>query len=209
LLVVGCWLLVVRCWQRWLFGGAVFAAGVGYAGDEPFSVGADEVEEIGAAVVDLAVGEEVKGSPDYGEVVVDADEGIVDALFYLRGRLGCAGFTDSVGEAVGGHLAGVAVAHEDHGCSGDEGGLDGGGVAVGHAGEESVHWSEDSLFFWSLGVEGGGKKNADKQESSHVWDCNLWVASPATYNYIDFELAWIVGISSGLCRSSVWCLTVA
>ena len=111
----------------------------------------DEVEEVGAAVVDFAVGEEVEGCPDDGEIVVDADERVVDAFFDLSGRLGGAGFTDAVGEAVGGHLAGVAVAHEDHGGSGDEGGLDGGGVAVGHAGEEGVDGSEDGLFFGRLG----------------------------------------------------------
>jgi len=134
-----------------LFCGAVFAAGVGYAGDEPFAVGADEVEEVGAAVVDFAVGEEVEGGPDYGEVVVDADEGVVDALFDLGWGLRGAGTGNAVGEAVGGHLAGVAVAHEDHSGSGDEGGLDSGGVAVGHAGEEGVDGNEDGLFFRSLG----------------------------------------------------------
>src|ERR1700756_972415 len=121
-----------------LFGGTVFAACVGYGSDEPLAVGANEVEEIGAAVIDLAVDEEVEGCPDYGQVVVDADERVVNALFDLRGRLGGAGAADSAGEVVAGHLAGFAVAHEDEDCSGEQGFFDGSGVAVGHAGEHGV-----------------------------------------------------------------------
>lgn len=157
-----------------LFGGTVFAACVGYAGDEPLAVGADEVEEIGAAMIDFAVDEKVEGSPDYGEVVVDADERVVNTLFDLGGGLGGARASDAVGEVVGGHLAGVAVSHEDHGGSGNEGGLDGGGVAVGHAGEESVDGSEDGLFFgslgWGLGVEGDEEKGGGEERASHLWD---------------------------------------
>ena len=151
--VAGCWLLVARS-----SGGAVFAAGVGDGSDEPLAVGVDEVEEIGAAVVDFAVGEEFERGPDYGEVVVDANEGIVDALFDFCWWLRCAGAAYTVGEVVSRHLAGIAVTHEDHGCSRDEGGLDGGGVAVGHAGEENIDGGQDGLFFGGLGVEGGGEK---------------------------------------------------
>jgi hypothetical protein len=92
----------------------------------------------------------------------------VDAFFYLSRRLGGAGFSYAVGEAVGGHLAGVAVAHEGHGGSGDEGGLDGGGVAVGHAGEQGLDGDEDGLFFWRLGREGGGEESGgDPEEAGH------------------------------------------
>ena len=41
-----------------LFRSAVFAAGVGDARYSPLAVGADEIEEIGAAMVDFAVCEE-------------------------------------------------------------------------------------------------------------------------------------------------------
>jgi hypothetical protein len=63
-----------------LVGGAVFASGVGDAGDTPLPFGANKVEEVGAAMIDLAIQKEVKGRPDDGEIVVDADNGIVDSF---------------------------------------------------------------------------------------------------------------------------------
>ena len=119
-----------------LLGWAVVAAGVGYARDQPFAVFADEVEEIGAAVVDFAVDEEVEWSPDYSEVVVDTDERVVDTLFDLFGS----GAPDAFGEGVEGHLGGIAVAHEHHRAAGQEGLFDRGCVAFGHAVEHGLYW---------------------------------------------------------------------
>jgi len=106
-------------------------------------------------VVNFSVDEEVEWSPDDGEIVVDADERVVDALFYLGWWLRCAGAAYAVGEGVGGHLAGGAVAHEDHGGAGNEGGFDGCGVAFGHAVEHGFDGSEDGLLFGGLRLKGG------------------------------------------------------
>ena len=127
---------MLLCW-------AVFATSVGYAGDEPFAIFADEVEEIGAAVVDFAVDEEVEGCPDNGEVVVDADEGVVDSLFNLSG----AGASYSFGEGLEGHLRGLAVAHQDHGTAWEQGLFDCRSVAFGHAIEHGFDGSQDRLLF--------------------------------------------------------------
>src|ERR1700733_1234899 len=86
---------------------AIFAPGVGDACDEPLAVFADEVEEIGSAVVDLAVDEVVERSPYDREVVVDADQRIVNLLFVV----GCTGPSRALGEGVERHLGGYAVAH--------------------------------------------------------------------------------------------------
>ena len=56
---------------------------------------ADEIEEVGSAVVYLVVDEEVVGGPDDGEIVVDADEGVVDLLF----DMGRAGLVDAVAKS--------------------------------------------------------------------------------------------------------------
>ena len=61
-----------------LFPWAVAAAGVGDACDAPLAILADEVEEVGAAVGDLAIDQEVEGRPDEGEIVVDLDQRVVD-----------------------------------------------------------------------------------------------------------------------------------
>jgi hypothetical protein len=143
-----------------LFCGAVVAAGVGYAGDEPLAVLADEVEEVGAAVLDLAVDEEVEGRPNDGEIVIDTDERIVDSLLDLLG----AGFTDMRGEVLEGHLSGLAVAHQDHDAVGKRGLADGGGIALRHAGEHRLDGGEDGLIFVCRdGVEG------EREEGSEEW----------------------------------------
>ena len=108
-------------------------------------------------MVDFAVDEEVEGGPDDGEIVVDADERIVNALFDLGGS----GTADAIGEGVGGHLAGFAVAHEDHSGSGDEGFFDCCGIAFGHALEHRLDGSEHGLLFRCLSLERGGQDAGD------------------------------------------------
>src|SRR5215469_1678641 len=132
---------------------AVFSAGVGYTGDKPFSVLPHEIEEIGSAVVNLAVDEEIERRPYYSEVVVDADERIVNALFDVRGtRLSYA-----IGKGFEGHLDGLAVAHEHHGSAGESGLLDGSCVALCHPIEHGLDGGEDSLFFWCCGTQCRGE----------------------------------------------------
>ena len=136
-----------------LFSCAVVAAGVGYAGDEPLAILADEIEEVGATVLDFVIDQEVEGRPDDGEIVVDADERVVDSLFDLL----CARFTDTRGEILEGHLSGFAVAHQDHDAVGKRGLPDGGGIARRHAGEHGLDGRENGLIVWSggsIGVEG-------------------------------------------------------
>jgi len=93
-------------------------------------------------VVDLAINEEIKRSPDYGEVVIDVDEWIVNAFFDLR----FAGLAYALGERFKGHLRGFAVAHEHHGSAGECGGLDRSGVSFGHAVEHGLDGGEDGLL---------------------------------------------------------------
>jgi hypothetical protein len=146
-----------------LFSWAVVAAGVGYAGDEPLAVLADEIEEVGTTVLDFAVDEEVEGRPDDGEIVVDADERVVNSLLDLL----CAGFTDTRGEILEGHLSGFAVAHQDHDAVGKRGLPDGGGVALRHAIEHSVHRGEDCLFVCGIGRSGGVE--CEREEGGKEW----------------------------------------
>ena len=134
----------------------VLSAGVGYAGDTPFAAVADKVEEVGSAVVDLPVAQKLKRGPDHGEVVVDPDEGIVDALLDLR-RSGAA---DAFGEGVDGHLGRLSVAHEDQDTTGEPRLLDRGGVALCHAVEHGLHGGEDGLLF------GGGGEGKRRQENT-------------------------------------------
>ena len=108
-------------------------------------------------MVDFAVDEEVEGSPDYGEIVVDADEWVVNALFDFGGA-GVGGMADAVGEGIGCHLAGRAVAHEDHGRSGNEGIFDDDGIPFGHPVEHGFDWDEDGLLCGGLRVEQGGEE---------------------------------------------------
>lgn len=146
-----------------LLRGAVFAAGVGYAGDAPFAILPDHVEEIGAAVVDFAVDVEVEGRPDDGEVVVDFDEGVVDTLFDFGG----AGDGDLAGEIFEGHLHGFAVAHQDHDPAGEGGLPDSGGVARGHAGEHRLDGGEDGLFIRRV----GGVKCQGREGGECKYEC--------------------------------------
>ena len=105
-------------------------------------------------MVDFAVDEEVEGSPDDGEVVVDADERVVDAFLDVGGS----GLADALGEGFEGHLGGLAVAHQDHGSAGERGLLDGGSVTLGHAVEERLDGGEDGLLFGGCGVECWGEQ---------------------------------------------------
>ena len=146
-------------------GRAGFAAGVGDRGDEPLAILADEVEQVGAAVVDFAVAEKFEGSPDDGEVVVDANERMVDALFDLRGS----GMGEMIGKVVEGHANGLAIAHEDHGAAGQQGRADGGGVAMGHAVEQGLHGGENGLFFRSGGVDGDRDEGAEQENETEAW----------------------------------------
>lgn len=136
-----------------------FAAGIGNGGDTPLAVDADEAEQVSAAVIDLAVTEEVEGRPDHGEVVVDADEGMMDALLDARG----AGLRDAGGKVIEGHLDGLAVAHQGERSTGQQRRAHRVGVTVSHAVEESLHRSENGLVFRGRGAEGRAAGSEQKE----------------------------------------------
>lgn len=122
-------------------------------------------------MVDFAVDEEVERSPDDSEIVIDADKRVVNALFDLGGWLRGAGAADAVGEGVGSHLAGGAIAHENHGCARDEGGFDGCGVTLSHAVEHCVDGSEDSFFFGRLGRKRGSRREKQREKAECFHGC--------------------------------------
>ena len=62
-----------------LFTCTVLSSCIGDAGDQPFAVLANEIEQVGPTVVDFAVHEKLKRSPHHGQVVVDSHERIVNA----------------------------------------------------------------------------------------------------------------------------------
>ena len=61
----------------------ILPPGIGDAGNQPFAVCADKVEQVRAAVVDLAVHQEIEWGPDHGQIVIDAHQRIVNALLDL------------------------------------------------------------------------------------------------------------------------------
>ena len=67
-------------------------------------------------MVYLAVDVVVERSPHDCEVVVDADERVVDLFFIV----GCAGSSGALGEGVERHLGGYAVAHQHQRATGQQ-----------------------------------------------------------------------------------------
>jgi hypothetical protein len=125
--------------------GAVLPGCGSERGDLPSAALPGEIEEIPAAVIELAVYEEVKGRPDDGQVVVDADVRIVDAFFDVCGSRG----RYAIGDALNGDLAEVAFLHQDENSAGQPRSLDGGRIAMRHAVEHGLYRSKDSHFVLS------------------------------------------------------------
>jgi len=71
--------------MRWLGHGAILPGCGGERDDLPFAIFLVEIEEVPAAMIELPIDEEIKRSPDDGEVMVDADLRIMDAFFDVRG----------------------------------------------------------------------------------------------------------------------------
>jgi hypothetical protein len=111
-------------------------------GDLPFAALLGEIEEIPAAVIELAVYIEVKRCPDDGQVVVDADVRIVDAFFDVCGS----GSRYAIGDVLNGDLAEDALPHQHENSAGQPGSLDRGRITMGHAIEHGLYWSKDSHF---------------------------------------------------------------
>ena len=125
--------------------GAVRAGSGSERDNLPFAVFLVETEEIPAAVIELAVYEEVKGRPDDGQVVVDLDVRIVNAFFDVCGS----GGRYTIGPKLDRELAEDATLHHDENSAGQPGSLDGGRIAMRHAIEHGLCRSEDSLFVLS------------------------------------------------------------
>ena len=101
----------------------------------PFAVFLVETDEIPAAVIELAVYEEVKGRPDDGQVVVDLDLRIVDAFFDVCGS----GGRYAIGPKLDCELAQDAILHHDENSAGQPGGPDGGRITMRHAIEHGLY----------------------------------------------------------------------
>lgn len=60
------------------------AAIVGYAGDAPVPILFQEAEDVRAPVMHFSADQEVVVRPDHGDVIVNADERIVEPFFQAR-----------------------------------------------------------------------------------------------------------------------------
>ena len=115
--------------------GAVSASCSRQRNDLPPAALMGQIEKIPAAVVELAVYEEVKWRPHHGYVVVDADLRIVNAFFDVSGS----GSGYAMGETLDGDLAEVAFLHQDEHSAGEPGSLDGVRITMGHAIEHHLY----------------------------------------------------------------------
>src|SRR5580704_4241119 len=90
-----------------LLTGAIFPSCVCDTGDDPLTVRTDNVEQVGAAVVDLAVHQKLERSPHHRQIVIDPHERIMNSLLNLRG----ARFSYPVRKIFKSHLSRFAVPH--------------------------------------------------------------------------------------------------
>lgn len=122
--------------QQWLtcelVSRAVLAVGGSEGGDLPSAVLLGEIEEISAAVIELAIYEEVEGRPVNGQVAVDVDTRFVDPLLDVGGSRG--GY--AAREVLCRDLAEVALLHLGKNSAGYPCSLVGGRIKMRHAGGE-------------------------------------------------------------------------
>src|SRR5271163_3409920 len=137
--------VLTMCLVLKLIRGAVFPGCGGERDDLPPATLLGEIEEIPAAVIELAVYEEVKGRPDDGQIVVDADVRIVDAFIDVRGS----GGRYAIGEILNGDLAEVALLHQNENSARQPRSLDGGRITMRHAVEHCLYRSKSSYFVLS------------------------------------------------------------
>jgi hypothetical protein len=128
----------VRCK---LLRGAVRPGCGGERYDLPSAVLLVEINEVSAAVIELAIYEEVEWRPDNGQIVVDADVRIVDLLFDVCSS----GGRYAIGEILNCDLAEVALLHQDENSAGQPRSLDDGRITMRHTVEHGLYWSKDSL----------------------------------------------------------------
>src|ERR1700683_3201136 len=99
-----------EAWKPGLLGIAILASCICDAGDDPFTVGMDEVEQVCPAMVHFAVDQKLEGSPHYTQIVIDPHQRIVNALFDLSGSR----LADPCREILKGHLRWLAAPHQHH-----------------------------------------------------------------------------------------------
>src|SRR5512142_347287 len=104
---------------------AILSPRVGDTCDSPLAIGTNEVEQVRSTVVDLAVDQELEGSPYHREIVIDAHQRIVNAFLNARGSWFCHLFR----KLFEGHPDGLAVAHQDHRATSEQRLLDRLGIA--------------------------------------------------------------------------------
>jgi hypothetical protein len=122
--------------------GAVPTGGGSERDDLPSAVLFVEAEEISAAMIELAIDEEVEGSPDDRQIVVDPDLRIVDPFLDVRGSRG----RHAVGEVLYRDLPQVALHRHHKNTTRQPGSLDGRRIPMRHAVEHGLHRSQDSRF---------------------------------------------------------------
>lgn len=71
--------------ELWLVRSAIRPCGGRERDDLPFAALFVEAEEISTAMIEFAIDEKIEGSPDEGQIVVNANLWIVDAFFDVRG----------------------------------------------------------------------------------------------------------------------------
>ena len=126
----------------WSGRSAVLPGCGGERDDLPSAIFLVEIEEIPAAMIQLAIDIEVKGGPDHGQVVVDVDLRIVDALLDVRGP-GC---RYAIGPKLDGELAQDAILHHNENSAWEPGSLDGCSITMRHSIEHRLYWDKHSCF---------------------------------------------------------------
>ena len=122
--------------------GAVRAGSGGERDDLPFTVFLVEIKEVPAAMIELAVDEEIEGRPDDGQIVVDADLRIVDAFFDVGGPRG----RYAIGPKLYCELAQNAILHHDENSARQPRSLDGRSITMRHSIEHRLYWDKHSCF---------------------------------------------------------------
>src|SRR5215472_4524404 len=95
------------------FGRTIVPPSIRDARNHPLAIGANKVEQVGSAMINLAVRQELKRGPHHRQVVIDTHQRIVNALLDLRGSRS----SHPLDKRFKGHLDGLAIAHQHHGSA--------------------------------------------------------------------------------------------
>jgi len=133
--------------QLGLLANAILPSRICDAGDNPLTIRTDKVEQVGPAVIYLAIDQKLERGPDHGEIVIDPHQRIMNAFLNVRGSR----FSYPVCEIFKSHLRRLPVPHEHHRAAGQQRFLDRGGVALRHAIKHLRYRREDRLLLSAIG----------------------------------------------------------